>query len=420
MRQNNTLNILLVTLGVFFSSLVMAQEEVTSALEVDEILCPSSDLIGVKMITDVCWEGVFPLQIAGATLFGKTKYAPSGRNTDRTCTCSGDISEGKLPKVGVTTGYYAPKYLLTVTKKPYCFPELNGLELASQMGLTSRFNIGNEDNSDVDEESANNQALWSWHLASFPLMHILETLNEFTCDRSGYVSYDLLWLSETLPHHYDSELSAFMVPESILFASPLSMPFLPVDCVAASAGSPIDELIMAQGCYGYTYPITGHTGAESNKVEAKSLIAHRALYFLSRIGMLERTMGEDALCKAQKMPFMKKSMYRWQQIWPHSESSSDESICAGEDGCGDSMSSGTTSPDATGSVTVGGSVVRTGNVSANQIEEIKMNSLNGTCTHPSGQTSFSWGIWRGAKQQSHASYLIYQWMDCCLDLVQFL
>ena len=298
-------------LTLFFAciclSIPSAAQEATDAIDVGEVLCPSSDLIGTKMITDVCWEGVFPLQIAGVTLFGKTRYAPGDRNTDRTCACSGDLSAGELPKVGVTTGYFAPKYLLTVTKKPYCFPELNGLELASQLGLTSRFNIGNEDNSDVDVESASNQSLWSWHLASFPLMHILETLNEFTCDRSGYVSYDLLWLSETLPHHYDSQLSAFLVPESILFASPLSLPFLPVDCVAASAGSPIDELIMAQGCYGYTYPITGHTGAESNKVEAKSLIAHRALYFLSRIGMLERTMGEDAVCNARKMPFLKKS-----------------------------------------------------------------------------------------------------------------
>lgn len=402
------------------STFAFSQEEVTEGLGVDEILCPSSDLIGTAMITDVCWEGVFPLQIGGKTLHGKTRYAPSGRAKDRACACGGDLENGQLPKAGVTTGYYAPKYLLTVTKKPYCFPELNGLELASQMGLTSRFNIGNEDNSDKNEENADNQSLWSWHLAAFPLMHILETLNEFSCDRSGYVSYDLLWLSETLPHHYDSELSAFMVPESILFASPLSMPFLPIDCIAASAGSPIDELIMAQGCYGYTYPITGHTGAEPNKVEAKSLIAHRALYFLARIGMLEQTMGEDALCRPTKMPFLKKSMYRWQQIWPNSESNSDESTCVGDNGCGDSLSEGATTPDPTGSVSVGGSVIKTGNISANQVEQIKMNSLNGTCTHPSGQTSFSWGVWRGGVQQGHASYLIFQWMDCCLDIIQFL
>ena len=389
--MRNNITSFFVTVSLIFSLSALAQEDdasITDAIEIDEVLCPSSDLIGIKMITDVCWEGIFPLQIGGVTLTGKSKYAPADQATDRVCACGGDLENGELPKVGVTTGYYMPKYLLTVTKKPYCFPELNGLELASQMGLTSRFNIGNEDNSDIDETGEDNKALWSWHLASFPLMHILETLTEFTCDRSGYISYDLLWLSETLPHHYDSSLAAFLVPESLIFATPLSMPFLPVDCVAASAGSPIDELIMAQGCYGYSYPITGHTGAESNKVEAKSLIAHRALYFLSRIGMLERTMGNDALCRSRKMPFLKKSMYRWQQIWPHSEASSDESICVGDNGCGDSLSDGATVADSTGSVNVGGSVVKTGNLSANQVEQIKMNSLNQTCTHPPDKPVF--------------------------------
>ena len=107
-------------LTLFFAciclSIPSAAQEATDAIDVGEVLCPSSDLIGTKMITDVCWEGVFPLQIAGVTLFGKTRYAPGDRNTDRTCACSGDLSAGELPKVGVTTGYFAPKYLLTVTK----------------------------------------------------------------------------------------------------------------------------------------------------------------------------------------------------------------------------------------------------------------------------------------------------------------
>ena len=150
--------ITLLILVLFTSNKLVAQEEVTEGLGVDEILCPSSNLIGTAMITDVCWEGVFPLQIGGVTLYGKTRYAPADRSNDRGCFCGGDILEGELPKAGVTTGYYAPKYLLTVTKKPYCFPELNGLELASQMGLTSKFNIGNEDNNDSNIENADNQA----------------------------------------------------------------------------------------------------------------------------------------------------------------------------------------------------------------------------------------------------------------------
>lgn len=410
----------LVAFLFFCSFTVFSQgvDDVADSLSVDEILCPSSKVIGPAMITDVCWNGLFPLYIANVRTAGKSKYAPPDRNTDRVCACGGDLSEGEIPQVGTTMGMYFPKYLLTVTKKPYCFPELNGLEMASQMGLVSRFNIGNQDQSAGGEENDANQASYSWHLASFPLTHILETFSDFTCDRSGFVTYDLIWISETLPHHYDPSLASFLIPETALFASPIALPFLAVDCVASSLGSPIDELFFTAGCWGKMYPLTANIGSNPNKVAGKSLIATRALYFLSRIGVLDRTMGEDAVCKPRKMPLLKRSQYRIQQMWPMSEASSDESLCLGEEGCGSSGSS--TNTDIPDSVEVGTSVVKTGNFSANQVEQIKINSLNGTCTHPIGQTSYSWGIWRDAKQPDHASYLIFQWVDCCADVLQHL
>lgn len=168
----------------FHTFSLQADETVTEAIGVDEILCPSSDVIGPKMITDVCWQGLFPMYIADVRAVGKSKYAPDARSTDSVCACGGDLAKGELPKVGATLGMYYPKYLLTVTKKPYCFPELNGLEMASQLGLVSRFNIGNQDQSLSSSEDDSNQSSWSWHLASFPVQHMLETFNEFTCDRS--------------------------------------------------------------------------------------------------------------------------------------------------------------------------------------------------------------------------------------------
>jgi conjugal transfer pilus assembly protein TraU len=181
----------------------------------------------------------------------------------------------------------------------------------------------------------------------------------------------------------------------------------------------MDELFFVNGCWGRMYPLTGDLGSAPNKVEGKSLIATRALYFLSRIGVLKRTMGDDVLCAPKKMPVLKKSQYRMQQIWPMSESSSDESICTGEGGCGGN--NGSTSPDTPAALDPNSTGVNlTGEISANQIDQIKLNSLNGTCTHVPGQTSFAWGIWRDAKQPDFASYLIYQWKDCCLDLLKTL
>lgn len=395
-------------------------QDVTEAISVDSVMCPSSKVIGPKMITDVCWNGLFPMYIAGVRTAGKSKYAPSGRNTDRLCACGGDLSKGELPIAGTTLGMYWPKYLLTVTKKPYCFPELNGLEMASELGLVSRFNIGNQDQSLTSSEDDANQSSWSWHLASFPVTHIMETFTDFTCDRSGYITYDLIWISETLPHHYDPSLASFLIPETALFASPLVLPFLAVDCVASTVGEPIDELFFTAGCWGKMYPLTANTGSNPDKVASKSLMATRAFYFLSRIGVIDRTMGEDAVCQTRKMPFLKRSQYRFQQMWPMTEAKSDDSLCVGEAGCAGGSGGSSNLPDIPDSVTVGTSVVKTGNLSANQVEQIKINSLNGTCTHPIGQTPYSWGIWRDAKQPDHVSYLVFQWVDCCSDVLKFL
>jgi conjugal transfer pilus assembly protein TraU len=404
----------------FYSISIYAQEveTITESIGVDEILCPSSDVIGPKMITDVCWQGLFPMYIADVRTVGKAKYAPDNKSNDSVCACGGDLAKGELPKVGITLGMYYPKYLLTVTKKPYCFPELNGLEMASELGLVSRFNIGNQDQSLTSSEDDSNQSSWSWHLASFPVQHMLETFNEFSCDRSGYITYDLIWISETLPHHYDPSLASFLIPETALFASPLALPFLAVDCVASTINEPIDELFFTAGCWGKMYPLTANTGSNPNKVDSKSLMATRAFYFLSRLGVVDRTMGDDALCQARKMPFLKRSQYRFQQFWPMPESKSSESLCTGDAGCGSPSSA--TSPDIPDSVNIGTSVVKTGNLSANQVESIKIESLNGTCTHPIGQTSFTWGIWRDAKQPDHVSYLVFQWIDCCADVLKYL
>jgi conjugal transfer pilus assembly protein TraU len=303
---------------------------------------------------------------------------------------------------------FLPKYLLTVTKKPYCFPELNGTELASQLGLVSKYNVGNESSNNSFKAGNNNTTSYSWHLASLPLVKILELFNVTSCFSDGYSTYDMLWISETLPTWYDSELAFYVAPESLVFASPLSLAGMVTDCVASSIGSSLDSVFFTAGCWGSMYPLTADLGVSKDKVSGKSLIATRALFFLSRIGMLERTMGSDAVCKNQKMPLLKKSQYRFQQLWPVSESDSMDVTCQDPKGCDASTASTTLGPEKFSS-----------NLNSNNIEQVRMNSVNEVCTHTIGQTSFSWGVWRDAKQSDFASYLIFQWQDCCLDVVKY-
>jgi conjugal transfer pilus assembly protein TraU len=395
---------------VFFAnSQVPAPVTIEESIGIDDIMCPNSKILGKALITDVCWEGMFPLYIGGFRVNGKSKYAPPDRNTNRLCFCNGDLSEGTMPTAGTAIGLFLPKYLLTVTSKPYCFPELNGTELASELGLVSKYKVGNQDQSNEAGGADDNQVSFTWHLAALPLTKILELFDVPNCFSDGYSSYDIIWISETLPMWYDDELAFFVAPESLLFANSLSAAGMISDCLASSTLSPIDSIFFAAGCWGAMYPLTANTGPKEDKVAAKSLIATRALFFLSRIGVMERTMGSDAVCKNQKMPIMKKSQYRFQQLWPLSESESMDVLCAEDQGC-----------DATTASTTLGPEQLAGNLNSNNIEQIKINSLNDTCTHNIGESTFSWGVWRDAEQSSHASYLIFQWNDCCGDLIQFL
>lgn len=389
---------------VLFSFSAFSQEETT--LEISDITCPSSNIIGTALITDVCWEGMFPIYIGNMRVKGPSQYTPSDASDRNFCLCDGDLSNGILPQFGARLGFFLPKYLLTVTKKPYCFPELNGAELASQLGLVSRFNVGNEDMSQSEGDGITNQSSYSWHLASLPLLSILELFDLKSCNADGYINFDMLWISETLPHWYDPELAYYIAPESKLFSNPLALAGVVADCVASTFSQPVDSIFFAAGCWGNMYPLTAHTGSNPDKVSSKSLVAARALFFLSRIGVLERTMGNDALCKAKKMPILKKSQYRIQQLWPMSESESTDILCENDEACDSTTMSSTLGPERVGE-----------SPNANNIEQIEMNSLNETCTHPIGQSTFRWGMWRGAKQEDHASYLIFQWNDCCMDAV---
>ena len=102
----------------FFLSFHSLSAEVVSEapLDINDITCPNSKILGPKMVNDVCWSGMFPLYLANVKLKGRSKHAPADRNKDRLCACGGDLEKGKLPTVGTSLGLYLPKFLITVTK----------------------------------------------------------------------------------------------------------------------------------------------------------------------------------------------------------------------------------------------------------------------------------------------------------------
>jgi conjugal transfer pilus assembly protein TraU len=414
----------------------LSTSDATEQLEIDDILCPSSDLIGgAKLITDVCWSGVFPIYLGGKRIMGKKKYAPSLRADKSFCNCD----KGILSVPGVTTALFLPAYMVTLTTRPYCFPELDGAMLSSNLGLVNKWAIGGQDLNDDEEPGLANQADYQFHFASFPVMSILNQFRLGTCKTDGLESFDYLWISETLPFWDggDPELLSVLTPEAVVLSNPLAWAAIIYDCVASSIDEPVDKIYFSSGCQGSMFPLTAETENPS-KESSMSLIANRAFFFISRIGQLRLSAGNKALCKPQKMPLWKRSTYRVQKMWPNPELKADDGArCFGGagPGCDDERGTGGNSQNqqAQVSVEVNGANTTPQNSEldpqfnsigfdpaqsiTSQLNTYKIASLNEICTHPVGQTAMAWGEWRtaGARGESFASYLYFQWKDCCIQ-----
>ncbi|GLQ71119.1 TraU family protein [Vibrio penaeicida] len=368
--------------------------------------CPDAEIFQ-NLISDFCWSCMFPIYIGGVKIFGDSNYAPDDAADDMFCACSGDILKGELPQVGITTSMWYPSMLFEVVAKPYCFPSLAGARFGDFSGMVSKYNQGNEGSeSSAREGGSVSKASYSWHQYTFPVTEALELFEAPGCsyDKSGFMS--VTWMSETLAPWYDSELAMYISPESVLFATPLTDLAMMMDCTVTTADQPMDESFWTAGCWGPMYPLTRDVGGTDDKVRNKSLAVSRALYFLTRMGFQDRTMGNDAVCKPQPMTTLKKSMYRVQQMWPQPEGEAKSVFCQDPTACNNTGSEITNPPSDDSDPS-----------NPNAWNRVEMHSINETCCHDIGDHTFTWGVWRDSVQSSFAVYSIFKWKDCCVSFL---
>ena len=367
-----------------------------------DLQCPDAEILGAKLITGVCWSCMFPVYLAGFKAFDGRGDRPAGASNDRVCLCGEDLSEGKLPTVGFTVGMYVPSRLMELVRKPWCFPSLFGADMgdANLMDGAMAFGGMGANSNKMDSES---HSFWTWHLYSFPLLEILQLVNLPQCNVDNYSSFDLMFLSEAFPHWYDGELAFLVNPEALIFGNPIAQAAQLSDCTAASVSDPTNDIFWTAGCWGSHYPLTGNAGTASAPMTA-SLTASRAMYLLGRLGFLQRTIGDDALCGGQKMPVLTKSQYKFQQMFPVPESNNNDpgtnpappDINLADVGEPPTTAEGDLDPAAT------------------KIPDFNVSNVRGGCCHNLGENTMLWGEWRTrpATGQDFV-YLVWRWTDCC-------
>lgn len=288
-----------------------------------EALCPKKPILET-LFTDVCWSCIFPFKLGGVDILTLGMPDTPWSVNQVICNCPDSL----LP--GVTVSFWEPIRLIEVVRDPYCFPSLDGLQL-SENALS---HAGTYD--ETRDDGAHGSAFYQVHYMAFPIWQILGltvalvsgSLQHITIglfpDLSkcfsvgGFDTADLslLYLTELDPLWNDDELGVLLNPEAVLFGNPVTQAVCAADCVAASAGFPLDPLFWCAGCWGGMYPFGGTIADPSGELNSAALLAARALAKFNREFLEALTTTEFALCGKKFTGFIKKSQYRLQLLHP--------------------------------------------------------------------------------------------------------
>ena len=250
-------------------------------------------------ITDVDWNGIFPVKIGGVELVGSDIDTPPDDVSSPVCLCGSPI-----PKIGITASFWEPARMAETVKDPYCFA-LIGTQLSNpKPGFLA--GSSEEQAEDIPDETFS-QAHWY----IFPIWGILDLFTDIPCLEKG--GFDIAYMTEIDPL-WNNDLSAFLLnPEALLFGNPVAQLACGADSVASNAGAPIDQLFWCMGSWGDAYPLTGHIG-EADPVQANAGLAARMIYKMSR-ETLTWDHGVD-VCGPTLTPIWIKSHYRFQIVKP--------------------------------------------------------------------------------------------------------
>lgn len=370
--------------------------------------CPDANIFGSTLITGICWSCMFPIYLAGIEMFDGRSGRPPGANTDRLCYCPGDWDTGQMPTLGFSVGMYVPSRIIESVRKPWCFPTLFGADMGDARVMDGALAFGG-DGVASNRSHSQESSLYSWHFYAFPLLQILELLELPQCNVDNYSSFDVMFMSEAFPNWYDEELGFLVHPEALVFGNPIAQAAQVTDCAAASvpSGQPLDDIFWSSGCWGSMYPISGWTGNGSAPQDA-SLATTRGMYLISRLGFLRRTVGEDAMCGGAKMPVLRKSQYRIQQLYPVKESGNADpgsnppppDINLADSGDTPTATEPTLDPAAT------------------IVPDAEISNVLGGCCHQFGENTMLWGEWRTRPGTGEDFvYVLWRWTDCCAGVL---
>lgn len=251
-------------------------------------------------ITDICWTCMFPITVVNIS-FGPGTATKGPTQSNPICSCHN--------VVGVPVGFWEPVRSVDITLHPYCMVNL-GIELPGKIlpyDTPGEVTKGNEDRSKA-------RSFYQVHFYLNPLLYWLELALDNNCiEQQGF---DLAYLTEADPSWVDDSLNGLLNPDAFLYGNIVAQTACTADCVAATAGSPIDVLHWCAGCEGDVYPLGGHTSYHAGGVSTASKLSQRLVTKMHREGLLWGTTGKSGLCGYYPRLMIEKSDYKQQLTHP--------------------------------------------------------------------------------------------------------
>mgnify|MGYP004641367831 CR=1 FL=1 len=320
--------------------------------------CPSAEVFSGKMLTNLCWECVFPLVISGVQISAGPSSAPDGiGNAPGLCICP---EPNYISSVGIPTSLWEPARMVELVRMSGCSEVLNGTKLPFDklnQGLDATQMPPHESSKDEPQGSLSKR---HYHYYSYPILQLTNAWVPKNCAPMAFMDIDVLYMSEIDPTWNYDEIAFFTHPEVALIASPLGIIACIPDAFLSNLDHPVNLLTWCAGSWGIMFPNTGHTNYVDDNMASTNLMASRVLYQLHRRAMEYRTIGGDAMCGGTLDAFLPKNQYRFSVFHPIAETQSN---------------------------------------------------------HVMGKHEFFWGIGRTVPVAGEDPvYLIWRWIDCCSTL----
>lgn len=257
----------------------------------------------INPINDVCWSGIFPIKLGGATLAsGKNSDPKTDANALCMCVSGANIT------VGLNMSFWEPLRTAEVVRTPYCFPSLGGLDL--DVGIRAPAHGRTPNKTAAGHRSSFYQVHWYFT----PWLFVLEALIDTNCLEQS--AWDLAYMTELDPLWDDSVTTFFLNPDVSLFANGAALAACAADCVSATSDLPQNLLYWCAGCHGAIFPLTGWVGSHINFPQASSLLVARFTMKLHRSGLQWAAYGKKGQCGPYLEPIMDKRLYRTQMVYP--------------------------------------------------------------------------------------------------------